>query len=346
MSSPISLRFVGDIFIQQEKPEEAVAGVLELTRPADVMVGNLEIPLCDTGHPQAKANGHLRAEPRQVAALVAAGFDSVSLANNHAMNYGVEGLGQTQAVLDGAGISHAGGGSSLASAHSPTVGEKDGWRWGMLSYTSVYARGMFEARPDRGGLATVQVDTLYEMRPRHFEVPGMPPIIRTRPLETDVQRLLDDIRTLRPQVDTLVVCWHWGVSLVSTDVVPYQRDLGRLVIDAGADIVVGHHPHVLQPLEFYGKGLICYSIGNFSHALRSNQFTPESAVLEVLVGSGGSPGTVRVYPTWLDAGADPTSLAMTDPRCESVGRQLGHGDTVVLEKNQAQGCFDVAPRVD
>ena len=166
---------------------------------------------------------------------------------------------------------------------------------------------MFEAAEGRGGLATVEVNTAYEPRERHFEVPGMPPIIRTIAKERDVARMVADVAAARERAEAVIVSWHSGVSLVSRDVVDYQRLMARTAIDAGADAVIGHHPHVLQPIEFYRGKPICYSIGNLFHALRSEHFTPESAVMELIFGWRRVSG-VRVYPLWLDRGANPVPL--------------------------------------
>lgn len=339
----ISVRFAGDIFVAEEHPETAFAPIFDITRAADVLIGNLEIPLCDTGAPLPKPNGHLRSEPRQVSALVAAGFAAVGVANNHAMNYGYRGLRQMHGVLDDAGIAHAGGGADLAGAHRPVLGQVDGWRYALLSYTSVYARGMFEATADRGGLATVAVTTSYEPRDRHFEVPGMPPVIRTVACEQDAARMAADVAAARQQADTVIVSWHWGVSLVSREVAEYQRRMARAAIDAGADAVVGHHPHVLQPIEFYQGKPVCYSIGNLFHALRSDHFTPESAILELIFGHGGAVSGVRVYPLWLDRGANPVPLAPGDPRCRGVLAQLGHQRAARLDAAPGSDFFTVTP---
>ena len=338
-----SVRLVGDIYVQEEHPEAALAPLFDITRAADVLIGNLEIPLCDTGQPLPKPNGHLRSEPRQVGALTAAGFSAVCVANNHAMNYGYQGLRQMLGVLDDAGIAHAGGGGDLAEAHVPVLGSTMSLSYALLSYTSVYARGMFEATRDRGGLATVEVSTSYEPRDRHFEVPGMPPIIRTVARERDAARMAADVAAARKRADVVIVSWHWGVSLVSRDVVDYQRQMARAAIDAGADAVVGHHPHVLQPIEFYRGKPVCYSIGNLFHALRSEHFTPESAILELIFGPGGAIRGVRVYPLWLDRGADPVPLVPGDPRCRGVLAQLGHQRMVRLDARAGSEFYDVTP---
>lgn len=309
-----SVCFVGDIFVQEQNPELALAGSFDVLHAADLRIGNLEIPICDTGTPMPKTNSHLRADPSMIAALTAARFNCLSVANNHMMNYGAEGLEQSLRLLDEVGIGHCGGGRDLTEAHKPFIGDCDGWRYAVLSYTSVYARNMFEATPDRGGLATVQVDTSYEPRLRHFEVPGMPPIIHCKVSEHDIAALKADIAAVRDEVDAVIVAWHWGVSIVSHDVVDYQRQMGRMAIDAGADAVIGHHPHSLQPLDFHNGKPIFYCIGNFHHALGAADFPSNSAIFEVSFDTQGGKSEVRVYPLSLEKGSHPVSLGLDDHR--------------------------------
>jgi poly-gamma-glutamate synthesis protein (capsule biosynthesis protein) len=128
------------------------------------------------------------------------------------------------------------------------------------------------ATVDRGGIARFRVATAYEPRPRIHEVPGSPPIIHTIPNPEDRAALEQDIRAARAQADVVVVSWHWGISPATGgtgELVGYQTEMGRFAIDAGADLVVGHHPHVLQPIEVYKGKAILYCIGNYVHDLGS-----------------------------------------------------------------------------
>ncbi|MGH7844020.1 MAG: CapA family protein, partial [Candidatus Binatia bacterium] len=125
------------------------------------------------------------------------------------------------------------------------------------------------ATPKRGGLAVVKVATAYEAPPPlPKEVPGTRPIIHTIPNPADVAALKEDIRTAKGQADVVVVSWHWGISPYSGgkgELVGYQTEMGRAAIDAGADLVVGHHPHLIQPIEVYKGKVIFYSLANFVH---------------------------------------------------------------------------------
>jgi poly-gamma-glutamate capsule biosynthesis protein CapA/YwtB (metallophosphatase superfamily) len=256
MTSGVRIGLAGDIFVDQDDPEAVVAEVSHLTQQFDLFFGNLEMPSCDAGSPVlGKPGGENMSRwhcgSRNLLALRAAGFDAVTLANNHSMNYGFAGLAETMAGLDRLGISHAGGGGNIELAHAPAVCEVRGIRCALLGYTSVYARRLFDATPDRGGVAVVRVDTFYEPPERGQEVPGLPANVRTEPAPEDAERMQQDIRQAGEIADIVVVSWHWGRAGGYGKVVPYQADLGHMAIDAGADIVFGHHPHLLEPLEFY-----------------------------------------------------------------------------------------------
>ncbi len=196
----------------------------------------------------------------------------MSLANNHIMDFGSEGLFQTIELLDAQGIAHCGGGSNLSEARKPAIVECNGVRVAFLSYTSVFAPS-FPAAKERPGVVTVRVQTSFMPHPRNFEQPGTPPIVTTVPNPEDVEAMRTDVRQAKANADLVVVSWHWGVSK-RYQRVPYQMDLGRAAIDAGASIVVGHHPHVLQGAEAYHGGVIFYSFGNFVFSLKPGGAPP------------------------------------------------------------------------
>lgn len=342
---PVRIGFVGDIYIEDEDALGLVKEITPLTSAFDVMIGNLEIPVCDEGEPMfGKRRSYLRARPSTLEALNAAGFTLVSVANNHAMNYGWTGLRQMFRLLEAAGIGHAGGGEDLRRAHAPAIQEARGRRVALLGYTSVYTRDMFEARPDRPGLATVEVNTMYEPPPRVFEMPGIPALVRTAVSERDLALVAADIAAARAEADYVVVSWHWGNSLRPADILPYQVELAHAAIDYGADCVVGHHSHLVSPIEFYDGGVICYGIGNFSHALEGATFPSESAVLELEF--DGTATRVAIHPVWLDEGFRPRPLDPDDVRVEAIKRQLLARGPVEITTDAARRCLVIAPSPD
>ncbi len=226
----------------------------ELAR-ADVVFGNLEGPLTDRGEPLDK-RFVFRTPPDKVApALARAGFDVVALANNHTLDYGPEGLFDTLAALSGAGISGVGAGVDSDAARAPVVVESGGLSIGFLAYSNTFPEA-FWATAERPGTAF-----------------GHEHHVRA------------DVSRLREQVDVVVVSFHWGQEL-ATELRDYQPRLGRAAIEAGADIVAGHHPHILQGVEVYGGGVIFYSLGNFTFGSYSEN-ARTSAIARVRVGPDG-----------------------------------------------------------
>lgn len=263
----VTLMMVGDVNIQKRSdPAGAFAGVSETLRQADVLFGQLEGPLSapssDPSHPDIPHKaGWQHSDPEMVEGLVAAGFSAVSCASN--VTYGERAALDTLDTLDTAKIERCGVGRNLAEAHLPAIVERGGVRFGFLSYTSVFWPIGHAAGPDTPGVATIKATTAYQPGPRTLEMPGTPPIVVTNPDPDELARMEEDVRGLREQVDILVASCHWGVA-GSEEVADYQRIIGRAAIDAGADLVLGHHPHVLQEVEVWEGCPIFYSTGNFA----------------------------------------------------------------------------------
>lgn len=281
------LVFAGDVAMETADPATKMHRIAPYFRDSAIAFCNCEWPLTDRGSPwPGKAGRVVRSTPALVSTYTMCGFDVVALANNHVMNYGADGLRQTIEVLDRAGIAHSGAGANLAAAHAPAVLERAGKRYAFLSYTSVYTPG-FEAAEDRPGMAVVKIDTAYRIPKRLHEVPGTPMEMDMRPNARDVERLVADIRAARRSADCVVVSWHWGVSLGYQHLVSYQTELGRLAIDEGADVIVGHHPHTVQAVEVYKGKPIAYCLGHCGFDMKSNSFTEESIVLEMPITDKG-----------------------------------------------------------
>ena len=205
-----------------------------LLKQSHIVFGNLEGPLTHADHAPVAKKYLYRSPPEKVApALLNAGFNVVSLANNHAMDQGAEGLRHTLDALDLVGIKHTGAGMNLAEARKPAIIESRGARVAFLAYTLTFPEE-FWATADR---------------------PGSP-----FGHETQVRA---DIVAAKSQADIVLVSFHWGQE-GKTELRDYQRSLGRAAIDAGAAAVIGHHPHVLQGVERYKNGVILYSLGNFA----------------------------------------------------------------------------------
>ncbi len=244
-SRRVTLAAVGDLmfdrlpglYLRENGPESPFAGVRDVLREADLTVGNLECAITDGGA-QAPKSYTFRAPPLTAEALRVAGFDAVSLANNHALDWGDEGLADTRFHLDEAGVAAVGGGPDAAEAHRHVVITRNGLRVAFLGYLDVPAEGDFnrhnwDATATSPGLAWFDADA--------------------------VRR---DIAAARRDADLVVVFMHFGFEY-HTEPSEAQRQQARAAIDAGAALVLGTHPHVLQPVEAYHGGVIAYSLGNF-----------------------------------------------------------------------------------
>jgi poly-gamma-glutamate capsule biosynthesis protein CapA/YwtB (metallophosphatase superfamily) len=269
---------------------------------------NLECPITDAGdevrHERTwdAASGHVM-RPAAVADLRA--LTAVSIANNHSLDYGLEGYRSTMRVLDAAGVRYAGGGDDRESARAPIVTAKDGLTVAFLAYTCLYG-DTWPATATRPGMATIRVHTSYEPPLRVFEQPGMPPIVRTHVDPSSGEEVAAEIARAKAQADLLVVSIHWGISKGHRAVMDYQRELGRLCVDAGADAIFGHHSHVLGPIELYRGQPICYSLGDLFFERDKPAWSETTAWVRLYVEERRIVRLGAVPLTWTaDSGYDP-----------------------------------------
>ncbi|MFB0610697.1 CapA family protein [Aurantiacibacter poecillastricola] len=228
---------------------------------ADCVFGQMECVLSDRGSPAPNARLPMRSPPSIAANLASAGFDVMSVAGNHAMDFGGDALCDTVDHLREAGIVACGGGANLAQARKPAMLERGGRKLAFLAYSSILPAG-YAAENNRPGCAPLRAHTLYEqVEP---DQPGTDPRIHTYADENDLAALLEDIRIAREGADHVFVSMHWGIHFVRAKLADYQRAVGRQIIDAGADAVIGHHPHLLKPIEFHRGRPIIHSLGNFA----------------------------------------------------------------------------------
>ena len=205
--------------------------VAETLRSADLAFCNLECPLSAGG---IKVNKPIcfKADPANVQCLAGAGFDIVSLANNHALDCGRPGLLETMHYLDKMGIACAGAGNTLAESALPTIVGVKSLRIAFLARNALYPEGVW-FRPDAANIAPLDLETIEA-----------------------------EIADAARRADVVVVSLHWGIEYRKQPQ-PEQVEMARGLIDAGADLILGHHSHVTQPVEKYHGGVIAYSLGNF-----------------------------------------------------------------------------------
>ena len=236
---PITVAITGDIMLARSVNTAMLASndrfpfnnTADYLRGFDFTVGNLECVVSTLGSPEPK-EFTFEADPRGFDRLVQAGFDIVSVANNHSGDYGKTAFMDMLAHLPGHGIATLGGGANLAQAHLPVIRTLRATTLGFLAYCEIGPEN-FAATDSTPGHAWLDPD-----------------------------RIRADVAALRSRADFIIVFTHWGIEyqLTETD---HQQAMARLAIDAGADLVVGAHPHVIQPYELYRDKLIVYSLGNF-----------------------------------------------------------------------------------
>lgn len=314
-----TLLLLGDTNIMERAdPAEPFQFVLPTLQAADVRYANLEGPFAGTSTdprvPDIPHKGNWRhSDPDMARGLVAAGLDAVGVANN--VTYPWQALLRSLDVLDAHGIAYTGGGTNRDEAHRPVIITANGVRFGFIQYTANFWPYQHAAGPDRPGVATVEVATWYQPPPQ-FDKPGQPLIVRTEPDPEALDRMIDDIERLRPQVDFLVASYHWGVS-GETEIVDYQRTLAHAAIDAGADLVHGHGPHVFQPVELYKGRPILYSLANFAFDWEAVRDKPYGLLARVVI-EDDDLTHLSLVPLRRDA---ENRVIMLDPN-EGIGRQL------------------------
>lgn len=262
-----SLVLVGDVMLgrgvagRAERERIPFATFFDDTRPllvgADLAFANLEAPLSERGKEKPLPIA-FRAPPEAALGLVSAGIDVVSLANNHALDFGPVALDDTGAHLRAQGIEAVGVGRA-EEAQTPIILDARGVTVGFLAYCDPRSAG---------GCSFLD---------------GPHPDKPYRALRATLER---DVRALRPRVDLLVVSMHWGIE-EHTEANARQVELGHWLIDLGVDVVAGHHPHAQQPVERYGRGVIFYSMGNFVFDQHSLPQFLESRLHRVVFGKDG-----------------------------------------------------------
>ncbi|NEW08762.1 CapA family protein [Paenibacillus sp. SYP-B3998] len=256
--SQVKLSFVGDVLLaskvedilKQKGYEYPYTNVSDFLSKPDYTIANLETPLTTRGTIQKKDYVY-RSSPQALPALKASGIDIVNLANNHVMDYGTEGLLDTMAALDQEGVKRVGAGKDLEEAYQPVIVEKQGMKIAFFGFSHVVPEASWKAALGHPGVA----DT-YNYKP---------------PVEA--------IQKAKEKADLVVVVAHWGIEREDQPD-KNQKDLAHRYIDAGADLVVGGHPHVLQGFESYKGKWIAYSLGNFIFTTNDFPKTWETVILE------------------------------------------------------------------
>ena len=296
-SGDASLIFVGDIMVAEtpgeliSRGEDPFQPFAALLSSHDVRIGNLECVVATTGTAEEKPYT-FRADPRTLPVLKRH-FDAVSLANNHSGDFGKAAFAEQLALMDKAGLPYFGGGRDATAAHAPWIVERNGVRIALLGYV--------------------------EFKPRSFEADASRPGVAWSGEDDDV---IEDIIAARRvhRADIVIPFMHWGWE-DEPDPSPRLRAFARRMIDAGADMVVGGHPHVTQGAEYYRGKPIIYSLGNF---LFNGFDTPATTTGWVLSARVDRTGVVdwRTLVARLDANGVPHRDPTASSPCASPDRKV------------------------
>ncbi len=278
----VTIAFAGDMSFEgpnrarlDADPTSVLAAIAPVLGAADLAVGNLETALGSAGSPWPGKEYTFRAPERAIASLRAAGFDVVSMANNHGMDYGAEGLAASVAIARAQPDRFVIGiGADEAEAYRPFVAEVRGQRIAVIAATQVIGNSMipaWTATAEQGGLASAK----------------------------RVDRLAQEVRSARAVADTVVVFLHWGIQ---TETCPSgdQRSLADALAEAGADVIVGGHAHRLQGAGRLGDAFVGYGLGNFLWGAQS-EASSTTGVLEVTV-TGRRVDGYRWIPARIESG--------------------------------------------
>jgi len=266
-SGQLDFVFAGDLVLDEPRPDHWLAGITPALRAADVAIGHLEVP--HTLHfsemrSDVPAPG---ADPAHIPALARAGFHAVSLAGNHIADCGAIGIADTVSALDAAGIAHTGAGATLAAARLPCTLTHGARRIALLSYNCVGPEEAW-ATDSRAGCAYLRIDTADGSR-----------IAPAAPLASadaaSLAQFASDIARARQAHDFVIVALHKGIVHTPARLAPYERAVAHAAVDAGADIVLGHHAHIVRGIEFHRGKPIFHGLGNGCVVTRA--LSPDSA---------------------------------------------------------------------
>ena len=221
---------------------------------ADILFGNLEGPISDKGTKVGSIYS-FRNDPKSIEGLTFAGFDVISLANNHVFDYGREALEDTLLRLKTAGIDYLGAGFNEKEAYSPIIKELNDTKIAFLVYTNLGPE-TWKAGEENSGIAWIS--------------------------ENNLETIKRDIEKVKKESDILIVSLHSGEEYQKTPT-QFQIEFSRAFIDAGADLVIGHHSHIIQPNEKYKDGWIFYSLGNFVFDQNFSEETMRGQILKIII---------------------------------------------------------------
>jgi poly-gamma-glutamate capsule biosynthesis protein CapA/YwtB (metallophosphatase superfamily) len=327
----ITLIGVADVAPSRDHGDEQFDLTRAILESADITFGQLETPLSNRGKRQLFAGlgggaweGEAFDPLAQAKVLRRAGFDVMSFAGNHTLDRSEASMFDTVDAMHEVGVELVGVGHDIDEARRPVVLERKGTKVGFLAYCSVIPKG-YEATATRSGIPPLRARTFYEQVDWQ---PGTPPKRHSYCYGEDLSAMVADIERLRPEVDVLVVSYHWGVHFEPGTIAMYQFEASHAAIDAGADLILGHHAHIMKGVEVYKGKAIFYSLNNYVLFARDEHeriLTADSPptdsqktlMVKALI-RNGELEQVRVVPIWFDYRVIPEAPPASDWRNDSV----------------------------
>jgi Bacterial capsule synthesis protein PGA_cap len=273
--TPLTIAAVGDVFVDRPEPAEALSGIAPLLEACDVTFANFEGVVTDRHAPVPGSSDASIVPPAQAEPLRV--FDVLSLANNHALDAGHGGLADTIAALGGVAV--VGAGPTLAAASRPVV-------VGGVAFAAaaaVFPTGT-EAQPGAPGIAPLRVEDYYAAPFPGMYVPGVPPHVVSVVDEEDWSRLAAAVEEARAAADVVVASMHWGDHTRPWVLTDAERTCAQLLVEAGADVVLGHHHHLPRGAEFLDGKPVFYGLGHavFDQPRLGDEFRRRGVDLEAM----------------------------------------------------------------
>lgn len=276
-SKRLTLCALGDVFINHEDPKSAFEPLAGVLGEADVVFAN-----CEGVYSSSGGRGLLTASPDQAEGLRVGNLSVMACANNHVMDEGADRMRETLETLRALDIEPVGAGERLAEARQPVTLEGGGLRIGFVAFVSTFPAGI-EARNNRPGVNPLRFHNHYYTAEGDLEFnPEMPPEVMAIPYPADLSALRESIEAARAESDVVVASFHWGEAVRPSIVRNYERETARIAIDAGADAVLCHHPHIVRGVDFHAGKPIFHGLGNGVFHIRGFAERIPKEVREVL----------------------------------------------------------------
>jgi poly-gamma-glutamate synthesis protein (capsule biosynthesis protein) len=258
----VTVAATGDLYIMRDDPDSMFAHTRDILSSVDIAFAQLETPYSEKGSQGSSGfRGTVRKDPHNRKSIANAGYSVISLASNHSADWGYDALLDCIDNLRAEGVTAIGAGKNISEARQPAIVERNGKRIAFLSYCSVAPEGYYAAS-NKPGCAPMRAIAHFEAL--EYDQPGTPARTMTFPVQADLEALLQDVRAAKAQADYVAVSLHWGIHIMRAVIADYQPVVAHAIIDAGADIIFGHHPHILKAVEVYQGKAIFYSLGNFA----------------------------------------------------------------------------------